>query len=117
MRGARQARSARAAAPSVEARLAALDWEHVAASLDAAGCAVVGTVLAPEECDSLAATYGDDERFRSRIVMARHGFGRGEYKYFAHPLPDLVASLRTRLYPRLADIANRWNDHHMAGVA
>jgi uncharacterized protein len=62
------------------------------------------------ECQSLAATYGDDERFRSRIVMARHCFGRGEYKYFAHPLPDLVAGLRTTLYPGLASVANRWNE-------
>jgi hypothetical protein len=66
-------------------------------------------LLAPQECRALAATYGMDEVFRSRIVMARHGFGRGEYKYFAYPLPDVVASLRSTLYPLLASIANRWN--------
>jgi hypothetical protein len=110
MIGTAQARSAHATALSIEARLVALDWEHVAASLDADGSAVIGPVLSPQECQSLAAAYGDDERFRSRIVMARHGFGRGEYKYFAHPLPNLVASLRTTLYPRLAGVANRWNE-------
>jgi hypothetical protein len=106
--GARPPRDARA--HSIESRLAALDWAEIGAALDAHGCAVIGTALSPEECRSLAQTYGDDARFRSRIVMARHGFGRGEYKYFAHPLPDLVAELRARLYPRLAAIANRWNE-------
>jgi uncharacterized protein len=110
MAGAQQARDARASACSIEARLAALDWERIVARLDADGSAVIGPVLSAQECESLAATYGDDERFRSRIVMARHGFGRGEYKYFAHPLPDIVATLRTMLYPRLAGIANRWNE-------
>jgi uncharacterized protein len=110
MTGAAQTRSARASAPSIEARLAALDWELVGTQLDTDGCALIGPVLSPEECRGLAATYDDDARFRSRIVMARHGFGRGEYKYFAHPLPDLVASLRTTLYSRLAGIANRWNE-------
>jgi hypothetical protein len=108
--GARHGREARAGAPAIESRTAALDWDEIAASLDTHGCAVVGPVLAAEECEGLAASYGDDGRFRSRIVMARHGFGRGEYKYFAHPLPDLVARLRTTLYPRLARIANRWNE-------
>ena len=106
----RNTQSARASVPSIEARLAALDWELVGTRLDADGCALIGPVLAPEECRALAATYDDDERFRSRIVMARHGFGRGEYKYFGHPLPSLVASLRTTLYSRLAGIANRWNE-------
>jgi uncharacterized protein len=103
-------RETRALTPSQESRVAALAWEQIAASLDARGCAVIGPVLSATECKSLAATYDDDERFRSRIVMARHGFGRGEYKYFAHPLPDTVAALRTALYPPLADIANRWNE-------
>jgi uncharacterized protein len=105
----RQARTPDAPVLPVEARLAALDWARVAADLDAEGCAVFSSVLSPEGCRSLAATYGDDARFRSRIVMARHGFGRGEYKYFAHPLPELVVGLRAALYPRLAGIANRWN--------
>jgi uncharacterized protein len=106
----RQTREAGVSVPPVADRVAALDWEHIAAGLDTDGCAVIGPVLAPEECRSLAAIYGDDGQFRSRIVMARHGFGRGEYKYFAHPLPDLVASLRATLYPGLAGIANRWNE-------
>jgi hypothetical protein len=70
----------------------------------------MSAVLSPQECVALAATYAADEPFRSRIVMARHGFGRGEYKYFAYPLPDVVASLRSALYPPLASIANRWNE-------
>jgi hypothetical protein len=107
---ARRTRDARTSVPSIEDRLAALDWERVGTSLDEHGSAVIGPVLSAEECDSLAATYGEDGRFRSRIIMARHGFGRGEYKYFAHPLPDLVASLRTALYPPLAGVANRWNE-------
>jgi hypothetical protein len=99
-----------ASVPSIAARIAALDWPRIAASLDAAGYAVMDSLLAPEECHSLAALYAAGERFRSRVVMARHGFGRGEYKYFAYPLPDLVAALRGALYPPLAAIANRWNE-------
>jgi hypothetical protein len=96
--------------PAHAAQLAALDWQQIAASLDAQGCAVIGSVLSADECASLAAIYDDDARFRSRVVMARHGFGRGEYKYFAYPLPDAVAALRTLLYPPLAALANRWNE-------
>src|SRR5260370_8621564 len=66
-------------------------------------------LLTPSECETLAGLYADDRHFRSHIIMARHGFGRGEYKYFTYPLPDKVADLRTALYPRLALIANRWN--------
>jgi len=91
-------------------RIAALDWAAIAASLEAAGCATTGPLLRDEECETLAKTYASDAPFRSRVVMARHGFGRGEYKYFTYPLPDVVAQLRTALYPRFADIANRWND-------
>src|SRR5690606_18611894 len=105
----RYGQDSRAAARSIEARLATLDWQRIAASLDAEGCAHIGAVLSPAECRSLAAMYDDDARFRSRIVMTRHGFGRGEYKYFAAPLPEVVAALRTALYPPLAAIANRWN--------
>ncbi len=94
----------------VAARLAALDWADIEAQLDQSGAAVTGSILTPAECTSLAALYGEDDRFRSHIVMARHGFGRGEYKYFADPLPDLVHALRTALYPRLAPIANRWHE-------
>jgi hypothetical protein len=110
MTGAARTRSARAPVPSIEARLAALDWASAGTQLDADGCALIGPVLSPDECRALVATYGDDQRFRSRIIMARHGFGRGEYKYFDHPLPSLVGSLRTTLYSRLAGIANRWNE-------
>ena len=67
-------------------------------------------MLSPEECAALAALYPDDKNFRSRIVMGRHGFGRGEYKYFAYPLPDLIAELRPALYARLCGTANRWNE-------
>jgi hypothetical protein len=91
-------------------RIAALDWAAIAAALDAYGCATTGPLLTADECAGLAGRYDDDTLFRSRIVMARHGFGRGEYKYFAYPLPDEVATLRAALYPPLAMIANRWNE-------
>ena len=80
----------------------------VEASLNAHGCAVIAGLLTPEVCARLAANYDDEGLFRSRVVMARHGFGQGEYKYFAYPLPHEVASLRSSLYPELAAIANRW---------
>jgi hypothetical protein len=87
-----------------------LDGQPVAADLDAYGCAVLPSVLSREECAALAASYDDESQFRSRVIMASHGFGRGEYKYFAYPLPELVAGLRAALYPRLAPVANRWNE-------
>ena len=90
-------------------RIAAPDWRRVGDELDAHGCAVIGGLLPGEACAALSARYNDDALFRSKVVMARHGFGRGEYKYFAYPLPDVVASLRTALYSPLAEIANRWN--------
>ena len=96
--------------PGVARRVAALDWRDIAARLDADGYAIMDAMLSPDECASLAATYDADDRFRSRVVMARHGYGSGEYKYFAYPLPETVAGLRTALYPRLATIANRWNE-------
>ena len=89
--------------------LPALDWPRIAGDLDTYGCAVVEQALSRADCDALAGRYADGGAFRSRVVMARHGFGRGEYKYFAYPLPGLVARLRTALYPPLAEIANRWN--------
>jgi hypothetical protein len=98
-------------APSIEARVAALDWDRIAADLDARGAATAGPLLSPAECRALAGLYGEEApsaRFRSRVVMARHGFGQGEYKYFAYPLPPLVADLRAALYPRLAPVARRW---------
>jgi uncharacterized protein len=87
-----------------------LDWNALAGSLDASGYAVVPGVLSASECTRLAAAYDEEPRFRSRIVMERHGFGRGEYKYFAYPLPAIVEGLRTLLYAPLATIANRWNE-------
>jgi hypothetical protein len=101
----------RPAPPSaITARVEALDWPQVADELDAQGCAVLKGLLSPEDCRALAALYPDDGHFRSRVVMERHGFGRGEYKYFAYPLPDPIAELRPALYAKLRDVANRWND-------
>lgn len=87
-----------------------MNWDHTVTSLDACGFAVVEHLLDAAACREIAAMYSDDQRFRSHVVMARHGFGRGEYKYFAYPLPDRLASLRESLYPGLAVIANRWNE-------
>jgi hypothetical protein len=86
------------------------DWNQLEVELGEQGCAVIKSVLSPEECRALSTLYPDDSRFRSRVIMERHGFGRGEYKYFSYPLPDTVARLRTSLYPRLSPIANRWNE-------
>ena len=88
----------------------ALDWQRIGEELDQQGAAILSGVLSPEECAVLAAQYSRDELFRSRVIMARHGFGRGEYKYFTYPLPEPIAGLRTTLYPPLAAIANRWNE-------
>jgi hypothetical protein len=96
--------------PTVSEHIGALDWTAVAAALDAHGCATVGPLLTPEQCAALAGAYASDAPFRSRVIMARHGFGRGEYKYFAYPLPEALADLREALYPPLAKIANRWNE-------
>jgi len=101
-----QAASSRA---SVADRIEAFGWEGVSGSLDAHGSAMLERLLSPEECRALAGLYSDEHRFRSRVVMAQHGFGRGEYKYFSYPLPRMVADLRSAFYPRLAPIANRWN--------
>src|SRR5262245_7148873 len=95
-------------------RLRAIDWTRVAAELDCGGHAVIEQLVSPAECEQLAALYPDDSHFRSRVVMARHGFGRGVYKYFAYPLPEPIVRLRTALFPALAAIANRW--HEALGV-
>ena len=95
-----------AASPTIDR----IDWARAGEELDERGFALLPGLLAAGECEALAAIYADDERFRSRVVMARHGFGRGEYKYFADPLPELVARLRRDLYPPLAAIANRWSE-------
>lgn len=95
---------------TIAARVAAIDWEQAAGELDAQGCAVLKGLLSAEQCRALAALYPDDRHFRSRVVMGRHGFGRGEYKYFGYPLPGLIAELRPALYTRLFGVANRWNE-------
>jgi len=90
-------------------RLAAQDWPAIEQGLDSDGCAVMRGLLDSEECERVSGLYTDPSAFRSRIVMARHGFGRGEYQYFAYPLPPLLADLRAAAYARLVPIANRWN--------
>jgi uncharacterized protein len=95
---------------AIPARVDAIDWTQAGLDLDAQGCTVLKGLLSPAECLALAAFYPDDKHFRSRVVMGRHGFGRGEYKYFAYPLPELIAELRPALYARLHGVANRWNE-------
>jgi hypothetical protein len=101
----------RPAPPSdIAARIDAIDWTQASRDLDAQGCAVLKELLSLGECRALAALYPDDSHFRSRVVMGRHGFGRGEYKYFCYPLPAVIAEMRPLLYARLVDVANRWNE-------
>jgi uncharacterized protein len=99
-----------ALATNIEARVNAVDWHAVQEELDRFGCATIANLLTPAECDALKAQYASDELYRSRVVMARHGFGRGEYKYYAYPLPEMIGSLRNAVYPHLVPIANRWNE-------
>jgi uncharacterized protein len=94
----------------MEQRVGAYDWPALASELDQYGAAVMQKLLTPEECREIAALYPHEEHFRNHIHMARHGFGKGEYRYFKYPLPKLLAGLRTALYPRLAPVANRWNE-------
>jgi hypothetical protein len=103
------ARNLPALAEAIAGRVAALDWPRLSTDLDSQGCAAIEDLLPPETCRSLVALYEQESHFRRRIVMARHGFGRGEYKYFTYPLPPDVAALRAAFYPKLAPIANRWN--------
>jgi hypothetical protein len=91
-------------------RVDAIDWFDVEEELNSYGCAMLPNLLSAQECDALTALYPREDLYRSRVVMARHGFGRGEYKYFAYPLPQTVADLRTALYPHLVPVANRWNE-------
>jgi hypothetical protein len=93
-----------------------ITWERVESDLDEYGGAVLERLLSSEECEAIAGMYPDEAVFRSRVVMARHGFGRGEYKYFRYPLPQIIEEMRTHLYPRLAPIANRWNEALRIGV-
>jgi hypothetical protein len=92
------------------ARVDAINWAQATSDLDAQGCAVLKGLMSPAECRELAGLYPDEKQFRSRVVMGRHGFGRGEYKYFSYPLPDLIAGLRPALYANLCGVANRWNE-------
>lgn len=104
------------ATPSASSiNLDTIDWAKVAHDLDTSGSAVLSGLLDEQACDSTAALYGPGDTFRSHVIMARHGFGRGEYRYFAYPLPPLVSALRDRLYPSLAPIANQW--HERMGIA
>ncbi len=98
------------AAVDIHARVDAYDWTAVEQHLDSSGWAVLPAFLTSAETDALGRSYDDDRLFRSRVVMAKHGFGRGEYKYFKHPLPPIVADVRTSMYTRLVPIANRWNE-------
>jgi uncharacterized protein len=103
-------RSAPSPSDALASGIKALDWQRIGEELSAHGCATTGALLSLEQCAALVDTYAQEAPFRSRVIMARHGFGRGEYKYFAYPLPELVAALRTLLYPPLAAIANGWNE-------
>ena len=108
--------ASRPASGGIESRVQAIDWSRVAADLDGAGVARLGPLLSAAECSALAGRYDDDTQFRSKVMMARHGFGRGEYKYFSYPLPDSIADLRPALYAQLAPIADRWNEAMKIGV-
>jgi uncharacterized protein len=99
-----------ASGASPVARAEAMDWPGIAKGLNEYGNAVLRGVLTAPECNGLAGLYANEERFRSRVVMASHGFGRGEYKYFSYPLPDLISGLRAILYRKLAPVANAWNE-------
>lgn len=96
-------------ATAIPRRVDELDWSRIGRDLDETGSAVAGPLLSAEECLALAALYDDESSFRKQVVMARHGFGRGEYKYFSYPLPSVVESLRGAMYPHLAPVANRWS--------
>ena len=102
---------------TIAARVATLDWAKITNDLNARGTATTGVLLTPPECAALATMYADDTAFRSHIIMARHGFGKGEYKYFSRPLPGLIEGLRTSLYPQLAPLANRWSEAMKLGVS
>jgi uncharacterized protein len=96
-------------AKDIMQRVEALDWNHISQTLDSHGNAIIENLISSNDCDALVNLYSEDNIFRSRVVMEQHGFGRGEYKYFNYPLPDIIVSLRTRIYAHLAPIANRWN--------
>jgi hypothetical protein len=96
--------------PTMAQRIESFNWDVINIELNSHGAAVIGPLLSPEQCKTLVNGYDNEDLYRSRVVMARHGFGRGEYKYFRHPLPSIIAELRDSLYPYLAEIGNRWNE-------
>jgi hypothetical protein len=91
-------------------------WEQIYQDLDTEGNATIKSILSPDQCDEIRGLYSQEDLFRSQVVMERHGFGRGEYRYFRYPLPDLISTLRTSLYPHLVPIANRWNEAMRIGI-
>jgi hypothetical protein len=95
--------------PSIPQSIESFNWDTINIELDACGAAVLGPLLSPDQCNTLVNGYDNGDLYRSRVIMARHGFGRGEYKYLTYPLPSVIAELRESLYPYLAEIANRWN--------
>lgn len=98
------------ASQGLAGRVDTIDWQRISDELGAQGHAIIPSLLQPAQCSALADSYAARDLFRSRVVMSRHGFGRGEYQYFKYPLPEVIAALRRSLYPHLAPIANRWND-------
>jgi uncharacterized protein len=96
--------------PGISNHAEPIGWSNVFVELDAQGWGILPKLLSAQECDAIADLYNKREGFRSQVVMARHGFGRGEYRYFAYPLPSLIEELRTTLYPHLVPIANRWHE-------
>src|SRR5580658_4876930 len=100
----------KSSAETIAGRVDHLDWQRITKGLGEEGSAMLLGILSPRECRSVAALYPDDHIYRSRVVMGRHGFGKGEYKYFKYPLPALIQNLRAELYPRLVPIANSWNE-------
>ena len=95
---------------TIDDRVEAVPWPRVYRDLNAEGNAVVKSLLSPDECDEVRALYDKEKTFRSQVIMERHGFGRGEYRYFSYPLPPLIAAMRTSVYPHLVSLANRWNE-------
>jgi len=96
--------------PGIAQRIDSFNWDAINVELDTHGAAVIGPLLSPSQCNALIDEYDNQDLYRSRVVMARHGFGRGEYKYLRYPLPSVISELRETLYPYLARIANRWNE-------
>ena len=101
---------------AIEARVNAVDWAKVYADLDAQGWSVVPKLMTDREAEQIAGLYHQEQSFRSHVIMARHGFGRGEYKYFSYPLPSLIQALRTATYPHLVPIANQWHEPSAAAI-